>query len=271
MGLHHRSLRQLASAHLVVAHDRHSIVRIKCGGTSHRQCAFPHRERAPSFFAAGSHDARAVAKCDGSSPVCVASIACRIGGLDRRTQRRAQHIFSVVSSWCLRAVHRVEPANAPLVIAAVLCRWIDGQANAGDAAIHLRLAGLLATQARLSRISPPGYREGAVLLVHRAVKYRDLCRATRWRSGCVSGKYSFTVSIGERAARLHSISTENFLAYETGRDLSNFERVLVVACCSRSGAVNHNLDCRCLFVTSPGLAFCRLVLVYRHAGPHDWS
>src|SRR5262249_13172635 len=248
MGLHHRSLRQLASAHLVVAHDRHSIVRIKCGCTSHRQCAFPRRERAPSFFAAGSHDARALAKCDGSSIVCVASIACRIGGLDRRTQRRAQHISSVVSPWCLRAVCGLEPAKAPLVIVAVLCRRIDSQANAGDAAIYSDLARLLAAQARLSTISPAGYREGAVLFVHRAVKYRDFCGTTKRRSGCVSGKHSFTVSIGERAARLHSISTENFLACETGRDLSNFERVLVVACCSRSGAVDHNLDCGCLFV-----------------------
>src|SRR5262249_39577003 len=173
--------------------------------------------------------------------------------------------------WCLRAVCGLEPAKAPLVIVAVLCRRIDSQANAGDAAIHSDLARLLAAQARLSTISPAGYRESAVLFVHRAVKYRDFCGTTKRRSGCVSGKHSFTVSIGERAARLHSISTENFLACETGRDLSNFERVLVVACCSRSGAVDHNLDCGCLFVTSPGLAFCRLVLVYRHAGPHDWS
>jgi len=63
---------------------------------------------------------------------------------------------------------------------------------------------------------------------------------------------------------------KTFLACETGRHLSDFERVLVVANCSRPGAVSRNLDCRCLFVALPGLAFCRLVLVYRHAGPHDW-
>src|SRR5438093_3579257 len=271
MGLQHRSLRQLASAHLVVAHDRHSIVRIKCGCTSHHQCAFPHRERAPSFFAAGSHDARALAKRDSSSAVCVASIACRIGGLDRRTQRRAQHIFSVVSPWCLRAVRGVEPAKAPRVIVAVLCRRIDGQANAGDATVHFSLAGLLATPARLSPNSPSGYRETTVFFVHCGVKYRDLCSATKCWSGCVSGNRSFMVSVGERAARLRSIYTENFLACETRRHLSDFERVLVVANRRRSGAVNRNLNCRRLFFTLPDLAFCRLVLVCRHAGSHHWS
>src|SRR5881296_482120 len=212
MGLHHRSLRQLASAHLVVAHDRHSIVRIKCGCTSHHQCAFPHRERALSFFAAGSRDARTLAKRDGSSAVCVASIACRIGGLDRRTQRRAQHIFSVAIPWGLRAVRGVEPAKAPVVIIAVLRRWIDGQANAGDATVHFPLAGLLAAQAGLSPISPLGCREDAVLLAHCGVERCDLCGATKCWSGCSSGKRSITVSIRERAARLQSISAENFLA-----------------------------------------------------------
>src|SRR5438876_4419799 len=271
MGLHHRSLRQLASAHLVVAHDRHSIVRIKCGCTSHRQCAFPHRERAPSFFAAGSRDARTLAKRDGSSAVCVASIACRIGGLDRRTQRRAQHIFSVAIPWGLREVRGVEPAKAPVVIIAVLCRWIDGQANAGDATVHFPLAGLVAAQARLSPISPPGYREAAVLLAHCGVERCDLCGATKCWSGCSSGKRPLRYRFENALLAYNRYLQKTFLARRFGHLLSDFKNLFLLANRSRPGAVNRNLNCGLFLVRSPALAWGRLVLVFRDAGARDWS
>src|SRR5437867_882270 len=270
MGLQHRSLRQLASAHLVVAHDRHSIVRIKCGCTSHHQCAFPHRERAPSFFAAGSRDTRALAKRDGSSAVCVASIACRIGGLDRRTQRRAQYIFSVVIPWCLRAVHGVEPAKAPLL--SLLC--FAAGLTAKPMLVTLPFIFVLLDYWPLKRGSHQFRRlviEKVPFFLFTAVSSIVTFAAQR-NAGAVAPLESVPLRyrLGNALLAYTRYLQKTFLACETGRHLSDFERVLVVANCSRPGAVSRNLDCRCLFVALPGLAFCRLVLVYRHAGPHDW-
>ena len=84
-------------------------------------------------------------------------------------------------------------------------------------------------------------------------------------------KASITVSIRERAARLQSISAENFLARRFGHLLSDFKNLFILANRSRPGAVNRNLNCGLFLVRSPALALGRLVLVFRDAGARDWS
>ena len=124
-----------------------------------------------------------MAQCDGSGAICMASIACGIGGLDRRTQRRAQHVFCVVIAGSLHTVRGVEPAIAPSGVDHVLCGRIDVQANAGDPSFHFLVARLLAAKAGLFPVSSFGSGEGAVLLTDRSIEYCHLCGATEERSG----------------------------------------------------------------------------------------
>src|SRR2546422_6135387 len=194
MGLHHRSLRQLAPAHLVVAYGGHSIVRTKSRCTTPRQRALPYSERASSLRATGPDDARPRAKCDGRSAICMAPIARGIGGLDFRTQRCVEHIFCLVIAGSLRPIHGVETANPPSVLDLVLCGRINVEANAGDPSFHFLAARLLAAKAGLLPISPFASREVAVLLVDCSIEYCDVYGATKGRSGGNARKHPITVS-----------------------------------------------------------------------------
>src|SRR5437867_10285036 len=120
-----------------------------------------------------------MAECNGRSAICMAPITRGIGGLDFRTQRRVEHILCIVIAGSLRAVHEVETAKAPSVVARLVCGRINVEANAGDSSFRFHIARLLAATARLFPISPFDSREGAVLLAHCTVEYCHVRSATR--------------------------------------------------------------------------------------------
>src|SRR5579872_53685 len=89
----------------------------------------------------------AVAKRVRGRPLCFASIACRIGRLDYRAERCAEHLFRTVVALDVRGVRAATGTLAVWALFPLLRLQPAFQTDLGHFALRLSFAGLLATRA----------------------------------------------------------------------------------------------------------------------------
>src|SRR5207249_3538883 len=91
VGIDDRTFFQLASADVAVTHDGLPVLWTEARPASSGQREFSHHQFGAAVIGVAADDGRVVAQRGGGGAVCVASVACGIGGVGGGTQRRSQH------------------------------------------------------------------------------------------------------------------------------------------------------------------------------------
>src|SRR6185437_3275252 len=261
-------------------HDGLSVLRVarRCAPSGER--GFPYSERRSPLPPVVPPHRRAMARRNRRRPVRAASIARGIRCLDRRTKRRAEHIFRPARPPGLREIRgRIKNQKSKIKILV----WLDvallrdepaGQTHAGHAAVPNVAAGLLAVATRGKHglanffhktIWQTGPREMAVLCSRRCFKCRHFSCAKSGR--CSRHHRAFSCSHAPRKSDpgLFSLYPESMLAGAFGGLLSAGLSTVPRVVTHPGGAPRcfvHRSDNRREAIA---LCFCRLVLVSGYA------
>ena len=144
VGLRRLRRRQLAPRDLAVAHAGRRVLRPGSPAAPSRQSLPARAERRPGPADPLPDDGRALAERLRGRAVRPPSPACGVRGLDRGAEGCAEHPVLAVDARGMAGVRAIEKSGALCPDAGVFRPGVDGQAHAGDPAVHVVAARLLA-------------------------------------------------------------------------------------------------------------------------------
>jgi len=144
MSIYDQLCSELASIDVAVAHARLQVVRPQPDRPSFNKSAAAHPKYPAAVCGTEGDDGHFVAKRFCRGTICSSPAARRIRGVGRRAKRRTKYLLLVSYNGSLSALHQ-KPKRRFIIIDAVIIRiGPDGQTYAGNTALCITAARLLA-------------------------------------------------------------------------------------------------------------------------------